>query len=214
MVGAPVKQSAFWTRLQRDLIDHLVRSRTLEIFVNRDLKSYSRPGETNEQFAQRCNDIADQLGDQEAAKLRDKYETKAKRVRDQLATAEGRAEVLDEEQKGRTSSEVMSTAGSILGGLLGGRSRKNLGSMLGSLGTAAGRRGRTSASGARLDAAQAKVAQLEQDAADLEAEAQADIARINAEWDAKAAAITTSQVTLERTDVSVAQIVLAWVPVT
>jgi hypothetical protein len=213
MVDAPVKQAAFWTRLQRDLVDHLVRSRTLEIFVNRDLKAYSRPGETQEQFAQRCNDVADQLGDQEAAKLRDKYETKAKRIRDQLANAEGRADVLDKEQKGRASDEIMSTAGSILGGLLGGRSRKSLGSMLGSLGSAAGRRGRTSASGARLDAAQAKVAQLQQDAEELEAEAQADVQRINDDWDTKAANITTSQVTLERTDVSVAQVVLAWVPV-
>ena len=78
------------------------------------------------------------------------------------------ADVLDEQASSRRNSELLSTAGSILGGLLGGsRSR---GGLLGKLGTAAGRRGTTKASEERLDAAANKVERLQESLADLEHE--------------------------------------------
>ena len=33
---AAVKDKTFWTRVERDLIDHLVRSRTVDLQANRD----------------------------------------------------------------------------------------------------------------------------------------------------------------------------------
>src|SRR5262249_17350180 len=39
---APVKTKGYWTALQKDLVDQLVRSRTVAIFVNRQLKLYGR----------------------------------------------------------------------------------------------------------------------------------------------------------------------------
>ena len=60
--------------------------------------------------------------DEETAKLRDKYETKAKSLQDQLQAAQDRAEVLQAEASGRQQEELLSTAGSLLGSFLGGRS--------------------------------------------------------------------------------------------
>jgi hypothetical protein len=101
--------------------------------------------------------------------------------------------------------------GSILGDLLGGRSRSRT---LRSLGTAAGRRGRTAAAHERVDAAQGKVGRLHDDLADLEAELAAEIADIDAKWQAIAERTSTISVGLERTDVQIAGLTLAWIPVT
>ena len=48
---------------------------------------------------------------------------------------------------------------------------------------------------------------------ELEGDLSDDIVRITGAWDEKAAAIDSVPVSLERTDVQVAQLVLAWVPV-
>ena len=73
--------------------------------------------------------------------------------------------------------------GSILGGLLGGR--RSRGGLLGQLGRAAGRTGKTSAAGSRVDAAQNKVARLEADLEDVEAELAEELTEIDARWKAR-----------------------------
>lgn len=215
VVDAPVKDKAFWTRIERDLVDHLVRSRTLEVPVNRTLKLYGRPGETDEAFHARCAQAADDGADAKIATLRDKYEARVKRLQQQIAAAEDRVSVLQSDEKGRQDEELLSAAGSILGGLLGGRrgARSMAGKVLGNLGGMAGRRTRSRSAGERLDAAQNKVGNLYADLQDLEAELAEEVTEITADWDAKAADVTRIGITLERTDVSVAQLVLAWVPV-
>ena len=113
--------------------------------------------------------------------------------------------------RSKRNSELLSTAGSILGGLLGGKSRS---SILGKLGTAANRRGTTGAAAERLDAAENKVGRLQDDLAELEADLADDLGAIDATWRQKAAAVDTMQIGLEKTDIQVTQVVLAWLPVT
>jgi len=208
---APLKAKTFWSGVERDLVDFLVRSRSLELQLNKDLKLYSRPGETPEVFYQRCYQAADAKGDEETAALRGKYQAKVATLQSQLQTAEDRADVLEAQQKGRRNEELLSTAGSILGGLLGGR--RSRGGLLGKLGSAAGRRSRTAASGERLDAAENKIQTLHQQMEDLEADLTQEVTDIDAKWMAVAKAITTMPVSLEKTDVKVTQLSLVWVPV-
>jgi len=211
---APVKDTRFWTDLKRSLVDHLVRNQTVEAYANRDLKLYSRPGESRDDFAKRCSEAADAKADEQAATLRDKYEAKARTLQTQLHTAEDRAELLRDQQRSSRVSEVAHVAGGILGSFLGGRSRAStLSKMAGSLGGIASRRGRSSAAGDRVHAAENKVGQLQQTIADVEAELAQELTEIQSAWDAKAAAVQTVNVTLEKTDVSVAQLALAWLPV-
>jgi hypothetical protein len=210
-----VKDKALWSRVERDLIDWLVRSRTVDLQTNRDLKMFGRPGESADDFTARCLAAGNDLADKETAALRGKYADKVARVQSQLQTAEDRAEVLTTEREGRRSEEILSTAGSILGGLLGGsRSRGGmLGSILGKAGSAAGRRSRTAAAGDRVDAAHNKAEGLHQQLEDLDAELTQEITAIDAKWMAAAKNITTSPVSLERTDVKVTQLALVWIPV-
>ena len=85
-----------------------------------------------------------------------------------------------------------------------------LGDALGDAGTAARRRGTTSAAGSRVDAAQNKVDRLADQLAELEADVTADIAD---KWDVLAEKVTNLEVGLERTDVKVTQLALAWIPI-
>jgi len=210
LTGAPLKSKSFWSNLERDLVAHLVRSRSLEILANRPLKLFSRAGESREDFAARCQAAAADGADADAAKLRDKYATKVQSLEAQRQAAESRAEVLSAEAKGRQHEELLSTATSILGSFLGGRSRSS--KLATDLRRAAGQRTRTSTTNERLGAAQSKTAELAQRMTDLEAELAEELSAITTGWDQKAAAIDTVPVGLEKTDVQVTQLVLAWVP--
>jgi hypothetical protein len=210
MPTAPIASKTFLSGIERDLRDHLARSLTLDLAANNDLKLYARPGESTEAFATRCLQVADERADAETAGLRTSYEAKVVRLRDELATVEDRIDVLESEAEGKRNSELLSTAGSILGGLLGGKSR---GGLLGKLGGAAGRRGRTKAARERVDAAENKVARIHAELDQLESELADEITEIDVRWMGLAKNITTTQIALERSDVTVSQLVLAWLPI-
>ena len=212
LCDAPIDTKAFWTRVQRDLADHLVRSRTLTLAANAELKSMARPGETTEAFRMRCEADADERADAEIAKLKDGYETKFRRLRDQLQTAEGRADVLEEQRDGQRNEEVLSTVGGVLSGIFGGR--RSRGGVFGQLGRAAGRRGRTSATDERLDVAQDKVNSLSEQLVQLQGELEDEVAAIDVRWSDAGKAITTEWIPLEKADVKVTQLLLVWLPTT
>jgi Helicase HerA, central domain len=206
---APLDEPRFWKQVERDLIDHIVRSLTIEIPVNRELKLYGRPGEDAEAFTTRCLQVADEQADAEIAKLRDKYEKKATTLRDRIEAASDAAEVAADQQRARERDNLLSSAGSILGGLLGGRSR---GGLLGQLGRAAGRTSRRAAGGSRVEAAANKVTRLQEELEEVEAELAEELTEIDSRWMTLAKNVTTTAITLERTDVRVIQLALAWIP--
>ncbi len=208
---AKIATKTFWNTLRRDLVDHLVRTRSLQLAANRQLKLVARPGETAEAFQARCLAAADDRADAEIAKLKDTYETRFTRLREQLRTAENRADVLKEQHEGRRNEELLTTVGGVLGGIFGGR--RSRGGVMGSLGRAAGRRGRTSTSEARLDAAQDKVQSLSDQLIDLQGDLENEVTEIDVRWATAAKEITTIEVPLEKSDVKVTQLVLGWMPV-
>ena len=210
LTEAPIAESSFWKQAPRDLVDHLTRSMALEIPANPDLKLFGRAGETAEEFATRCAQVADERADAETAKLRDKYEAKAMRLRNQIDAAADAAHVAAEQQQARKRDDLLSTAGSILGGLLGGRRSRT--SMIDDIGRAAGRGGKTSAAGSRVDAAENKVARLTADLEAVEAELAGELLEIDDRWKSVAEKVDTMSISLEKTDVKVTHLTLAWVP--
>ncbi len=211
MSDAKLSTKTMFNGIERDLKDQLVRSLTIEIPSNPGLKLYGRPGEAADAFEVRCLRVADESADAEIAKLRDKYEAKVTKLRDQIEAAEDRVDVLEEESSSKRNSELLSTAGSILGGLLGGKRSRS--GMLGKLGTAAGRRGRTKAGAQRLDAAENKVVRLQESLEDIALDLEEDVTEIDAKWMALAKQADSIQVGLEKTDIKVTELVLAWLPV-
>ncbi len=200
LTDAPIAKKTYWTQLRKDVVDHLVRNRKLEIQANRTLKLWSRPGESPEQFAERCRQAAETGADQASAALRSKYEVRAKRLRDQLMAAQAKVDQYGAAAQG----DLLSTAGSLLGSFLGGRRSSS----------ALARESRQrSAAGRKRAAAADKAATIEQDAAELEDELAGELSAIHDEWEAKATDITTVPVPLERTDVAVTSLALVWIAV-
>ena len=209
--SAPIKAATYWKQVQRDVADHLARSLTMDLPVNRELKLYGRAGESPEDFALRCRTVAGERADVELTKLRAKYETKTTALRNRLEAASDAAQVASDEQDARARDDVLSSAGSILGGLLGGR--RSRGGLVGQIGRAAGRAGKTSASSSRVEAAENKAARLQDDLEDLEAQLVDELTEIDNRWVERAGHVESMTIQLERSDVKVTQLVLAWVPV-
>ena len=162
--------------MQRRLVDQ----RALELLRNRALKLVSRPGESAEDFARRCDEAAQAAADAEAAKIRDRLEAKQDRLEAALAEAQRRVEQLDTDAKTRQANEVIAGAGAVLGALLGGR--RSTRSMAGALSGAASRRGMSSRAASRRKAAEEKTADVRDDLAELEQEILDEVAEIDERW--------------------------------
>ena len=206
-----IDSKAYWNDIERGLVDNLVRTQSLNVSVNKALKLYSRSGESPDDFVARCKKAASDASDTEAAALRGKYEDKAKKLQDQLDLSQQRLEAAKSAEHTRAASAILSTAGSILGSFLGGRS--NVGSIFGKVVSGAGRTARAATSKQRADVVATKVSQLTNDLQSIEDELTTELSDISSRWDGVAAQIDTVPVSLEKTDVNVVQLVLAWIPV-
>jgi Helicase HerA, central domain len=208
---APIGERSFATDASKAIADHLLATRTIALASNRALKLVSRPGETAQAFAARCDAAADVEADKRAAVMAKRYEARVQRARAALATAADRVEQAEEVQNSRRSDELLSDAGDVLGSIFGGR--RSARSIAGKVGGIARRRGRSSEADRRADAAANRVSEKQEALADLEADMAEELAAIADEWDAKASAIETIEVGLEKSDVRVTDIALVWVPV-
>ena len=207
LTSAPVGEPRTWKRVERDLVDHLVRVGSIDLHVNKELKLYSSPGESAVDFQTRCAKAAQTFIDAAGAELATKYSTKQAQLQSQREAAADRASVVEEQAKERERGNWVRAAGDLLGGLFGTRR-----SAAGRIGRAAERLTRNS-DGERVDEAQGKIGRIDEQIVALESELAAEKTGIETKWATAAAAITTVPVTLERTDVKVTQLVLAWIPV-
>ncbi|MGB6058727.1 MAG: hypothetical protein WBF71_10715, partial [Microthrixaceae bacterium] len=206
-----LSDKAYFTKAQKDLVDHLFRTQTVDILLNSELKLVGRPGESAEEFAARCEAAADAGADAESAKVASRIQAKMERVKGALATAEDRVAQAEQAQSSRRNDELLSGAGDLLGALFGGR--KSARSLASKVGTAGRRRGRSSEAAQRVATANNRVEEKTAELADLADELQDAIADIADAWDTKAEAVETVQVPLEKADIKVSQMSLVWIPV-
>ena len=202
-----LQNKTFWSSLQSDLRSHLVANRSIEVWTCPELKLYSRVGENEEAFAQRCRAAAEAAADEAIAKLRTRYATRIDRLQDQISSADARVRELEADASGRTQSEVLSGLGDLVGGLLSGRFGSS------TLSKAASRRAATQKAKVRLETAEEKLTQKQEDLVELETELETALQDIQAEHEAMATARETLEIGLEKTDVRVAEAKLVWVPV-
>jgi hypothetical protein len=210
LTQAPLDKSTFFSGATRDIRQRLVRSRPLELYRCKPLKLTSRPGETEEQFAARCDEAAQAKADEEATKLKDRLEAKRERLQSALELAKRRVEELEEGQRSYQTNELVAGAGAVLGALLGGR--RNTRSIARAAGSVASRHGMSSRAAERKETAEHRAEQAADDLEQLEQELLDDIAEIDERWKAEAAEIETVAIRLEATDVQVLETRLVWVP--
>ena len=209
--GAPIAESRFFAKAAKDVQARLVDNRPLELFRNKELKLTSRPGETQDAFAQRCDEAGQEKADAEAAKLKDRLEAKKDRLENALELAKRRVDEIDTQEKSRQANTMIAGAGAVLGALFGGK--RNARSIANAVGSVASKAGQTATTSQRKQTAEAKVQQTTDDLADLEQEIIDEVTAIDDKWKAVAESVETVAIRLEATDVRVTDVRLVWVPV-
>jgi hypothetical protein len=207
---APIAKSAFFRDAARQIQQRLVDTRPLEISRNRKLKLASRPGESADDFARRCDEAGQAAADTEAARIRDRLEAKRDRLEKAQLLARRRVEELDTQTRSRQANELVTGAGAVLGALLGGR--RNARSIASAVGRAASQRGQTATTSERRETARLKVQATADELAALEQEILDEITEIDEKWRAIAADVESVAIRLEATDVRVTETRLVWVP--
>jgi hypothetical protein len=201
----PIDKSTYWKSAETAIKDFLYRGQKITIYKNAALKLYSRAGETQEDFLERCDAAARDKADAAAAKLRDKYERRFTTIRNQLASAQRRAEELEVDLQGSRQQEVIDGASSVINILLGRRSTRSV------TGSARNRKA-TRSKEAKLRTAQAKADDKFADLQALEADLVEELEDINDQWEERAEEIEEVEVGLEKTDIQIAETALLWLP--
>lgn len=202
-----LQNKTFWSSLSSDLKNFLVGHQSVSVWKCSPLKIYSRIGESEEDFINRCRLAADGMADEAIAKLRSTYARRIDRVEDQISTADSRVRELEDNASAKTQSEVLSGVGDLLGAVLSGR----FGST--TLNKAASRRTASRKAKARLQTAQERLDTRQQDLLELEQELEDALVAIEEEHDAMADSLEKLDIGLEKTDIRVAEAKLVWVPV-
>jgi hypothetical protein len=207
LTGVKLESKTFWTGLGRDLAGHLIASRPTQVLRNAPLKLYSRVDESEEAFQLRCREAAEDAADAAVAKLRERFEARIDRVKDQIVTAEAKLEEAQADASSRQQDELLSGAGDLLGALLGGRSRAN------PLNGVASRRSQTQKAKTRAETEGRRLATKQEDLVELEDELADEISTITTGQATLADQVEKVQIGLEKDDVGVAELRLVWVPV-
>ena len=203
---APLDNKATWKGFESDLVAFLVTNRQLQVWRNPGFKLYSRVGEQESDFRARSITAAETATADAISALKQKYDTRIDRVKDQIAAAQRKAADLEADVAARRQQEVMSGAGDLLGAILGGRRSSTITK-------AANRRSQTKRTEARRDSASEAIADKSADLDALEADLAEDIEAIRTEMDDKAAMIEEVSIPLEKVDVKVVDLKLVWIPV-
>jgi hypothetical protein len=203
---APLDRAAFYKAAEAAIEEHVFRSETLALLRNQKLDLCSRPGESEDDFRTRCLAAAEDAADEEAEKLRDRYQAKLETARKRMDDAARRVRELDVDVGQRRQQELVSGAGDVLSRFLGGRRRVR------SLSGAASRRSQTRRTEERLRSAEENVSDRQDAIAELEAELGEQLEDIWTKWKEAAAEIEEVEVALERNDVSLDELVLFWAP--
>jgi hypothetical protein len=204
---APLADSSYYERTQTALRDHLLASRRLTIFRNASLGICSRAGEDRASFDARCQHEADQRADAEAAKLRDRYASRITKVRDALQTAQIAAADRRADAQVHAQQTYIQGAGTLLSMFMGGRSGVR------GLASVASRHVAGQRYDQRVQLADQKLQNKQAELERLEQELGAEIQALAGKWSLAAADVAPVSVPLEKSDVRVAELFVAWVPV-
>ncbi|MGH9113627.1 MAG: hypothetical protein ACRDZN_15225, partial [Acidimicrobiales bacterium] len=211
LTDAPLGKKTFFVGAEKAIVDHLYRNRTMQVPRNRELKLAARPGETAEQFAARCQAAAQGGADRAQVALQDKYANRIAKARDQLDAAVDRVSQAEAAESTRRSTQAAAGAGGLLSAMLGGRrSARTVARDIGKVFT---EHSRTEEAAQRVRTAENRAQERHTALGQLEADLAQELTAIDDEWNAKAAAVETIDVPLEKSDIQVVARSLVWIPV-
>jgi hypothetical protein len=189
---------------QKALVDHLYRTLTATRYINKAVQLYSRPDESEQQFLARCQEAAENLEDEAAVKLRLKFEGRMEKLQQQMLKARDKIERLAQAATGK-KAEGLWNAGEMLLSMFT-KKKKSFSSVL-------SKSRQAMEASTRTTQAEGELERLEQELLKLQQELEVALADLDREFAAKAEAIETSEIRLNKKDIVVDVFEVLWVPV-
>lgn len=199
--------STFGTKLK----DFLYQSRTLTVLRSNDLKLTSQPGESERDFRARAAQAAREHRDEAKEKLQARYASKLEALQNKIHTAEARVAREKSELRDASLATTVSLGESILGSLFGRKlfSRTNLSKVSRTARTA----GKAKQQHADVAQAEAALARLQAERAELNNKLEEELAKIAQEYHPDRLKLETVAIRPRKSDIKVEAVRLVWVPV-
>jgi len=181
----------------------LFRNLSVKLFINRDLKLVSKEGQDRDSFNTECRTVVEKMIDKEIEKRKDSFEKKIRRIEDRIEREKQRIETLEDVHKSKKTEEIISIGETILGFLLGSKSRRGFS-------TAARKRRMTAASKDRIETEKVKLSQFENELVSLKEEMEDEVANIEDKFYDKSDNIEDFNIRLEKEDIIVVDQSILW----
>jgi hypothetical protein len=209
-VPAPATKAKNYATWERDFTQWVSQSQSIELFKSSQARLISSVDETERDFRIRVQNDAREARDLAVSKVRDKYASKIVTLQDRIRRAEQTVQVQSEQATGAKMGAAVSLGASILGAVLGRKvvSAANIGRAT----TAARGMSRIGKESTDVARATETVNALKAQLADLEAQMQADVDQVAADWDLSQEPFERVLVKPKRGGVSVQIVSLVWVP--
>jgi len=206
--AARAKSYAAW---KKQFEEALFRTRTCDLLRSPSLGALSQPGESERDFRIRLGDQARQERDAQVAELRKSYAPRVAQLQERIRRAEQEREKQQAQATQQTWSTVLSAGTAVLGALFG---RKTLSvTNISKAGTAMRSAGRTLQERQDVTQAAETVEALNQQLAALSAEAESEVAALQARFDPQKEQLETlSLKPRKKADVETRLLTLAWAP--
>jgi hypothetical protein len=193
--------------LGKDFAASLYAEERLNLHYNPTLKLYSEPGESEQDFKIRAQQVAREQRDAEVDKLHDKYQKQLDRLEERLSREE--LELADDraDYEGRKREELLSAGESVVGmlGIFGRRSSRGLS-------TAARKRRLTTKALSDVKESEEQIARLKADIEDMRREMEKEAEDLADQWADVVEDLETYSVKPRRSDVNVQLVSVAWTP--
>ncbi|MES2791032.1 MAG: ATP-binding protein [Planctomycetota bacterium] len=199
-----------YTELGTALKDHIYRTQRLKVYRSAELKATSNPDEAEGDFRIRITQGIKEQRDQQVEKLRAKYTPKLATLQEQLRRAQQRVEKEQSQANASTMTAAVQVGASVLGALFGRKlaSATNVSKAVTSV------RAATRVMNDRKDIGMAEdtVEAVQQRWKDLDAQFQAEAAKIVEGANPESLKLDEVSLTPKKTDIKITQMSLAWVP--
>jgi hypothetical protein len=193
------------TSMQKDLIDHLYRTRSLTLLYSPVLKSYSNAKEEERDFQMRLKQIAREQRDAEVDQVSKRYEDRLQRLQERLVRSQASVEKKQTDAKMRQQEIMVSVGETVLGMFMGRKSMRGASTAISKY-----RQSKTASMSAEQD--QVTVETLKKEIDELQQELQKETADISARWDAATTKFESVPIRPDRTGIRVDILALAWAP--
>jgi hypothetical protein len=199
-----------YARWSKSFADWIYRNRRYDLLKSPGLGEISKPGESERDFRIRLADRAREERDRQLEKLRLKYASKFRTLRDRIRTAEA-AVARESDQAGSAKMQTAISFGATLLSAVMGRSPLTS-TTIGKATTAARGVGRATQQARDVDRAREKLEAYQQQLEDLEAEFQRAGEDVRAQLDPTTELLDTVTLKPRKTDIDVRLVALAWTP--